>query len=164
MDAPRDRPARRISALPLESAITAIPLSLTDRIRRTGAQPNIFPNQIDRWLHSHDCPGKNARFSGDGSCTVIQGNRIWMLMISWALIGGLIGVSAAQRRRLSVVARHPRRAGTRPACRPHDWVSGVTRGDQRRLCLSCLEWIKANATVCRHCRRDLPQLRPKVRI
>jgi hypothetical protein len=87
-----------------------------------------------------------------------------MLIISWALIGGLIGVSAAQRRCLSLVAGILGGLVLGPLAVLMYWVSGVTRSDQRRLCLSCLEWIKANATVCKHCRRVLPQLRPKVHI
>jgi hypothetical protein len=35
------------------------------------------------------------------------------------------------------------------------FVSGVTRDDQRRKCPACAEFIKADATVCEHCRTQL---------
>ena len=87
-----------------------------------------------------------------------------MLMICWALLGALIGVSAAQRRRSSVVAGILGGVLLGPLAVLLYWASGLTRSDQRRLCLYCLEWIKADAVVCKHCYRDLSQRRPQVRI
>lgn len=85
-------------------------------------------------------------------------------MISWAPLCGLIGISAAQRNGFSVVAGILSGLLLGPLAVLIFWVSRVTCSDQRRRCLYCLEWIKANPTVCKHRHCDLPQLRPQVRV
>ena len=35
-------------------------------------------------------------------------------------------------------------------------VSGITSSKEQRKCPFCAEWIKPEATVCKHCRKDLP--------
>ena len=41
------------------------------------------------------------------------------------------------------------------------FVSGiVSANEQLRKCLFCAEWIRREATVCKHCHRDVPPLPP----
>ena len=115
-------------------------------------------------LHSHDCLWKKALFSADGSCTVIQGNE-------YLDVGDLLGIDRWGDRCHGRAAAWPSVVAgilgglvLGPLAALMQCVSGVTGSDQRRLCPSGLEWIKANATVCRHCRRDQPERRPHVRI
>ncbi len=74
----------------------------------------------------------------------------------WALLGALIGISAAQRKGFNVAAGVIGGLLLGPFAFLMYFVSGVSRGDQRKKCPYCAEWIKAEAIVCPKCRRDVP--------
>jgi hypothetical protein len=80
-----------------------------------------------------------------------------MIFLFWALLGALIGISAAQRRGFSVAAGVIGGLLLGPLAFLMYFVSGVTRQDSaNRKCPFCAEWIKAEATVCKHCHREVP--------
>jgi hypothetical protein len=75
----------------------------------------------------------------------------------WALIGALIGISAAQRRGFSVAAGVIGGLLLGPLAFLMYFVSGVGgRDSATRKCPWCAEWIKAEASVCKHCGREVP--------
>jgi hypothetical protein len=82
-----------------------------------------------------------------------------LVFLFWALIGVLVGISAAQRRGFSVAAGVIGGLLLGPLAFLMYFVSGVTRGDTaNRKCPWCAEWIKAEAQVCKHCRRETRRL------
>lgn len=82
------------------------------------------------------------------------------LVFMW-LTGLLIGILAAQRRGFSPVVGALSGLLLGPLAFLMFFVRGVTRSDRSRKCPQCAEWIKAEAKVCRHCRRDVA---PVVRV
>jgi hypothetical protein len=78
----------------------------------------------------------------------------WFLF--WALVGALIGVSAAQRRGFNTVAGAVGGLLLGPFAFVLYFVSGVLRPNEGRKCPFCAEWIKSEATVCKHCHREVP--------
>ena len=76
-------------------------------------------------------------------------------ILGWPILGLLFGLAAAQKRGFSPVAGALGGLLLGPFALLLFFVSGVTRGDQRRRCPSCQEWIQAKATVCPKCRRDV---------
>ena len=78
------------------------------------------------------------------------------MFIAWALFGALIGAAAAQRKGFSVVAGIIGGVLLGPLAFLMFFISGVTPDDAgNKKCPHCAEWIKADATVCKHCRRDV---------
>lgn len=83
------------------------------------------------------------------------------LLLSWALLGGLLGLVAAQRRGFSESVGALAGVLLGPLAFLMFFVSGVTRADVgRRKCPHCAEWIKGEAKVCKHCGRDVPAAAP----
>jgi hypothetical protein len=78
------------------------------------------------------------------------------MLIAWALLGALIGVTAAQRRGFSVVGGVLGGLLLGPLAFLMFFVSGVSASDQNRKCPFCAEFIKVEAMVCKHCGRELP--------
>src|SRR5262245_39536668 len=74
-----------------------------------------------------------------------------MFMIFWALLGALIGVSAAQRRGFSVVAGILGGLFLGPLAFLMYWVSGVTLGDESRRFVTMLlvlaGWLAVSVVV-----------------
>lgn len=79
-----------------------------------------------------------------------------MEMLFWAGLGALIGVAAAQRKGFSVVGGIIGGMLLGPLAILMFAVSGVSSGDKSRKCPYCAEWVKPEATVCKHCHKDLP--------
>jgi hypothetical protein len=78
----------------------------------------------------------------------------WFLF--WAVVGALIGASAAQRRGFNTMAGAVSGLLLGPFAFALYFVSGVTRANESRKCPFCAEWIKSEATVCKHCHREVP--------
>jgi hypothetical protein len=78
-----------------------------------------------------------------------------LIIISIWLLGILIGIAAAQRRGFSQVAGAIGGLLLGPLAFLLFFVSGVTRSDRSVKCPHCAEFIKAEAKVCKHCRRDV---------
>ena len=79
-----------------------------------------------------------------------------MELLFWPILGALIGVAAAQRKGFNLAGGILGGLLLGPLAVLMFFVSGVTRSDSRRKCPFCAEWIKEEAVVCPHCRRDLP--------
>ena len=82
-----------------------------------------------------------------------------MLILAFALLGALIGVSAAQRRGFSITAGVLGGLLLGPLAFLMYFVSGVTRADINKKCPHCAEFVKADARVCKHCHRDIQAAR-----
>ena len=79
---------------------------------------------------------------------------MWTLI--WIVLGGLIGVAAAQKKGFSVVVGLVGGILLGPLAILMFAVSGVSSGSQARKCPFCAEWIKPEATVCKHCHKEMP--------
>ena len=76
--------------------------------------------------------------------------------LAWALFGALIGGLAAQKKGFSVVLGVVGGAFLGPLALLMFFVSSVGKGDKQKKCPSCAEWIKAEATICKHCKSAVP--------
>lgn len=84
---------------------------------------------------------------------------MWTLI--WIVLGGLIGIAAAQKKGFSVVVGLIGGILLGPLAVLMFAVSGVSSSDKARKCPHCAEWIKREATVCKHCHKDVgPAKRP----
>jgi len=72
------------------------------------------------------------------------------LLLLW-LFGGLLGYAAATKRGWSPLAGFVGGVLLGPLAFLLFFVSGVTGDDKRQKCPRCAEWIKAEATICKHC-------------
>jgi|LSQX01.2.fsa_nt_gb hypothetical protein len=79
-----------------------------------------------------------------------------MEILAWPLIGAIIGYMASNRRGFSPVAGILGGLLLGPVALAMFFVSGVTRGEKNIKCPFCAEWIKAEATVCKHCHSQIP--------
>lgn len=82
-----------------------------------------------------------------------------MLSLFWMVLGSLIGVAAAQRKGFSVVAGVVGGALLGPLAVLMFFVSGGK--NQLKKCPFCAEWVKPEATTCKHCHNDLPPAKKK---
>ena len=76
--------------------------------------------------------------------------------ILWLVLGALIGAYAAQRKGFSMLGGVVGGALLGPLALLMFFVSGIGKGDKQKKCPACAEWIKAEATVCRHCKTPVP--------
>lgn len=76
------------------------------------------------------------------------------MLLFWLLFGALVGAYAAQRRGFSLVAGLLGGMLLGPLALLMFFVSGG--GSQQRKCPYCAEWVKLEATVCKHCHKSLP--------
>lgn len=77
-----------------------------------------------------------------------------MEWLFWVGLGALIGVAAAQRKGFSIVTGIIGGLLLGPLAVLMFFVSGG-KGALRK-CPHCAEWIKPEASVCKHCHKDLP--------
>jgi hypothetical protein len=79
-----------------------------------------------------------------------------MLTIFWLLLGGAIGAAAAQKKGFSMVGGIVGGMVLGPLAILMFAVSGVSASGEKKKCPFCAEWIQSAATVCKHCKKDLP--------
>jgi len=82
-----------------------------------------------------------------------------VLFIFWALLGALIGISAAQHRGFSIAGGIIGGLLLGPLAFLLFFMSGlVSHNDMNanKKCPHCAEWVKADAKVCKYCGRDIP--------
>lgn len=77
-------------------------------------------------------------------------------VLAFWLLGALIGVAAAQKKGFSMVAGVLGGLLLGPFAFLMFFVSGISAEDRNRKCPYCAEFVKADASVCKHCHRDLP--------
>lgn len=83
------------------------------------------------------------------------------MFLIWALIGALIGTVAAQKKGFSIVGGVLGGLLLGPLAFLMFFISGISNDDtNRKKCPHCAEWIKGEATVCKHCHRELRPPRP----
>lgn len=74
------------------------------------------------------------------------------ISISWALLGALIGMHAAERRGFNLGA------GFLAGLLLGPFAAAMYLVDSSRVrCPQCAEWIEMRARICPHCRTDVPQ-------
>lgn len=83
------------------------------------------------------------------------------LLLFWPVVGAMVGYIAAGRKGLSPAAGILGGMILGILSPLMFCVSGTTRKDASRKCPFCAEWVKAEATVCKHCRRDIPASTPE---
>jgi len=93
---------------------------------------------------------------------------MFIVIITFWLFGILVGIAAAQKKGFSSVAGAIGGLLLGPLAVLMFFVSGVTRSDRNRKCPYCAEFVKAEATVCKHCHKELPpplvsQYKPSIR-
>jgi zinc ribbon protein len=77
------------------------------------------------------------------------------MFLVWALIGAMIGVVAAQKKGFSMLVGVLGGLLLGPLALLMFFVSGVSDSDQNKKCPYCAEWVKAEATICKHCHQPL---------
>jgi hypothetical protein len=81
------------------------------------------------------------------------------MVLFWMLIGAAIGVYAAQKKGFSTIGGVIGGLLLGPLAFLLFFVSGiVSSNEQQRKCPFCAEWIRPEATVCKHCHKDVPPL------
>lgn len=79
-----------------------------------------------------------------------------MELLFWMGLGALIGLTAAQRKGFSTVGGAIGGALLGPLAFLLFFVSGlVSRGEAKKKCPHCAEWVQKEAKVCKHCGRDI---------
>lgn len=78
-----------------------------------------------------------------------------MEILAWWIFGALIGYAASQRKGFSTVGGVLGGLLLGPFAFLMFLVSGVSAGDKNRKCPHCAEFVKVEATICKHCRQPL---------
>lgn len=74
------------------------------------------------------------------------------MFIAWALFGALIGVAAAQRKGFSMVTAVIGGLLLGPLAFLMFFISD---GNANKKCPHCAEFVKVEATICKHCKQPL---------
>src|SRR5690349_8364341 len=78
------------------------------------------------------------------------------MLLFWPLVGALIGAYAAQKRGFSTAGGVIGGLLLGPLAFLLFFVSGiVSSSEQQRKCPYCAEWIKPEATICKHCHKEV---------
>src|SRR4051794_31053835 len=81
------------------------------------------------------------------------------MLLVWPLIGAAIGAYAAQKKGFSVVGGVIGGLLLGPLAFLLFFVSGiVSTNEQQRKCPFCAEWIRPEASICKHCHKEVPPL------
>jgi Zinc-ribbon containing domain len=90
-----------------------------------------------------------------------------MLFLFWALLGALVGVAAAQKKGFSTASGVIGGLLLGPFAFLMFFMSGLVSSTEsnNKKCPHCAEWIKAEATICKHCHQPVSPLvvAPRVR-
>lgn len=79
-----------------------------------------------------------------------------MELLSWPVVGALLGYLASERRGYSNVSGVLGGMLLGPFAVLMFLIDGIASGDEARVkCAHCAEWIRREAAVCRHCGRDV---------
>lgn len=78
-----------------------------------------------------------------------------MEILAWWIIGALIGYAASQKKGFSPVGGVLGGMWLGPLAFLMFLVTGVTKHNENRKCPHCAEWVKGEATICKHCRTPL---------
>jgi hypothetical protein len=78
------------------------------------------------------------------------------MLIAWALFGALIGAAAAQKKGFALAGGIIGGLLLGPLAVLLFFVSGISRADaNNKKCPHCAEWIKGEATICKHCHQPV---------
>src|SRR5262245_7512902 len=81
------------------------------------------------------------------------------MLLFWPLMGAAIGAYAAQKKGFSTIGGVIGGLLLGPLAFLLFFVSGiVSSNEQQRKCSFCAEWIRPEATVCKHCHKDVAPL------
>ena len=79
-----------------------------------------------------------------------------MEMLLWALLGGAIGVAAGKKKGFPMAGAVVGGILLGPLA---VLMFAIAPSKEQRKCPHCAEWVKAEATVCKHCHKDIPPAR-----
>lgn len=80
-----------------------------------------------------------------------------MELLFWPLLGAAIGAYAAQKKGFSTIGGVIGGVLLGPFAFLLFFVSGVVSSrEQQRKCPYCAEWVRPEATVCKHCHKEIP--------
>lgn len=86
-----------------------------------------------------------------------------MEILAWWILGALIGYAASQKKGFSPVAGVLGGLLLGPFAFLMFLVTGVSKNDRNKKCPHCAEFIKADATICKHCHQPVTTM-PKPRV
>jgi hypothetical protein len=82
-----------------------------------------------------------------------------MELLFWPVLGAAIGYAAAQKKGFSTISGLLGGLLLGPFAFLMFFVSGIaSSSEQQRKCPYCAEWIRPEATVCKHCHKEVPPL------
>ena len=78
------------------------------------------------------------------------------MFLTWAIFGALIGYLASQKRGFSAIGGVVGGLLLGPLALLMFLMDGiVSKNEKGKKCPFCAEWVKPDATICKHCGRDI---------